>query len=76
MFDACLGKNHGLKALDVWNVEYDMLSMMGCSKIKRDDENGYNVLTHDESLNKYNFDWFKFASELGYDSPPKTFISI
>ena len=74
MFDACLGKNHGLKALDVWNVEYDMLSMMGCSKIKRDDENGYNVLTHDESLNKYNFDWFKFASELGYDSPPKTFI--
>jgi len=35
MFDACLGANHGLKASDVWDVEYDILGALGCYKIKR-----------------------------------------
>ena len=50
MFDLCLGKGHGLKASDVWDCEYDLLSALGCDSIKSDDPDGYNVLTQEKSI--------------------------
>lgn len=73
MFDLCLGKGHGLKATDIWECEYDILSALGCDKIKNDDEDGYNVLTAKEAL-KYGFDWPEMAKYIGYKTIPKTFI--
>jgi putative endopeptidase len=73
MFDLCLGKGHNLKATDIWDCEYDMLTALGCDSIKKDDENGYNVLTAKEAL-KYGFDWTQMAKKIGYTTVPKTFI--
>lgn len=75
MFDLCLGGStkHGLKAIDVWECEYDMLSALGCSKIKTDSEEGYNVLTQTDAL-RYGFDWNQMAKQIGYKTVPKTFI--
>lgn len=75
MFDLCLGGStkHGLKATDVWECEYDMLSALGCSKIKTDSEEGYNVLTQTDAL-RYGFDWNQMAKQIGYKTVPKTFI--
>jgi putative endopeptidase len=73
MFDACLGKGHELKASDVWDVEYDMLTSLGCISIKNDDEDGYNVVTIDESQ-KYGLDWSLLAKEIGYKKVPKKYI--
>ena len=73
MFDLCLGKGHGLKATDIWDCEYDILSALGCDSIKGDDPDGYNVLTQEDGL-KYGFDWNEMARKIGYTEPPKTFI--
>ena len=73
MFDLCLGKGHGLKSMDVWDCEYDILTALGCDSIKSDDIEGYNVLTQTEAL-KYGFDWEELVKYIGYNTPPKSFI--
>ena len=73
MFDLCLGKGHDLKAQDVWDCEYDMLTALGCNAIKNDDEDGYNIVTQKEAL-KYGLDWYELAKQIGYKTPPKSFI--
>ena len=75
MFDACLGKNHGLKPQDVWDVEYAMLNDMGCDSVKNEDtEDYYNIVTSKDSLEKYGFDWKKFTEYLGYEKTPNFYI--
>lgn len=74
MFDLCLGKGHGLKSSDIWECEYDILTSLGCNSIKKEDFNGYNVVSKQEALDKYNFDWEKFATIIGYDQVPNKFI--
>jgi len=74
VFELCLGKDNGLKATDVWDCEYELLSYFGCETIKNDDPDGYNVMTKQEALTKYNFDWEKMAKKIGYTTVPDTFI--
>jgi putative endopeptidase len=74
MFDVCLGKGHTMKASDVWECEIDILNALECMYIKTDSEDGYNVVTAKESLEKYNFDWVQFAQKVGYEKVPDTFI--
>jgi predicted metalloendopeptidase len=74
MFELCLGKDNGLKAIDVWDCEYDLLSALGCDTIKTDDPEGYNVVSKQEALSKYNFNWEKLAKKIGYEKVPNTFI--
>jgi putative endopeptidase len=74
MFDAVLGKGHGLKSTDVLECEYDMLTAMGCSKVKNDNLDGYNILTGEKALSEYGFDWTQFTKKLGYTNVPETFI--
>jgi putative endopeptidase len=74
IFELCLGKGNGLKATDVWDCEYELLSALGCDSIKTDDLDGYNIVTKQEALSKYNFDWEKLATKIGYKNVPNTFI--
>jgi len=74
IFDSCLGKGHHLKAEDVFEVEYDLLTAMGCSSIKKDSADYYNVVSSEEALDKYGFDWKQFTRFLGFKTPPKHFI--
>jgi putative endopeptidase len=75
IFYACLGKNNGLNSHDVWDIEYELLTSLGCNNIKNDNNNdNYNIVKATESLEKYNFDWNKMANYLGYEKIPSTFI--
>ena len=74
IFDACLGKNHGLKVTDVWDAEFDMLTALGCDSIKKDDENGYNLLSKHDSIKKCGLDWNELARQIGYKKVPDKFI--
>jgi putative endopeptidase len=74
MFEACLGKNHGLKASNVWDVECDILDALGCNGIKSNNENGYNVVNKSESLNKCGLDWTELATQIGYKKVPDKYI--
>jgi len=59
---------------DIWNVEIEMLDAMGCTKIKKDNPDYYNVVTKTELENKYGFDWTSFAHKLGYKSVPEKIV--
>jgi putative endopeptidase len=74
LFDACLGKNHGLPVESIWDVEYEIMMSMGSSEIKEAPD-GYNVVLASESLSKYGFDWTHFAKELGFNPVPTKFNS-
>ena len=74
MFDLCLGKGHNLKAIDVWDCEYDLLSALGCDDIKNDDLEGHNIITKNEALKKYGFNWEIFSKSIGYTKVPDKFI--
>ena len=66
MFDACLGKGHGFKAKDVWDIEVDLLIAMGCESVKNESKEYYNVVNTSESEKKYGFDFARLAKEIGY----------
>lgn len=74
VFNKCLGEKHGLNAQDVWDVEYDLLIAMGCQKVSKNADNYYNVVTKEDALSKYDFDWDYFSACLGYDKTPSFFI--
>ena len=72
VFDACLGKSHGMKPEVIWDIELEMMMSMGGSDIKEADD-GYNVVLASESVEKYGFDWTTFATQLGFNPVPKQF---
>lgn len=74
MFDACLGKGHEIKPEYIWDVESDLLMLMGSNSVPNESKEYYNVVTKEDSLKKYGFDWERFAKELGYKKIPNTFI--
>ena len=74
IFEACLGKRHGLVAQDVFDVEYELLTAMGCDSVKNDSDDYYNVVKKDDALSLYGFNWEKFSLYLGYKTPPDFFI--
>ena len=76
MFNVCLGKGHGLKAQDVWDVEFELLIAMGCESVKNESVEYYNVVQTSESLSKYGFDFARLAKEIGYseENIPSKFI--
>jgi putative endopeptidase len=75
LFVAFLGKNHGLKARDVFDVEVQLLVAMGCNGIKEDPDSYYNKVTGAEAASKYGFDWATFSKALGFGVAPEFFIT-
>lgn len=73
IFELCLGKNNGIKATDILDCEYEILTALGCNEIKDEDKDAHNVLTQNEAL-KLGFDWNELAKKIGYTDVPKTFI--
>ena len=72
----CLGeKADELNPEDVWDVEVELASNMGCDN-KLDDPNYYNKVSADDLLKITGFDWKKFAYKLGYekDKIPKQIV--
>ena len=74
LFDTIFGKNHDLKAEDVFNTEVKMLASYGCLTEKEDPQN-YNKITKEECMKKYKFDWETFCKELGFKKVPNWFIT-
>jgi predicted metalloendopeptidase len=74
IFDACLGRKHGLSGKDVFEVEKELLNAMGCDTVKNDSPDFYNVVKTEEAFEKYGFNWYQFAKYLGYKKVPDFFI--
>ena len=75
LFENVFGKDHKFNVKDIYNVEKRILDAFGCLIIKHEDPEGYNVVKTHEALEKYAFDWNKFAKALGFERVPEYFIT-
>jgi len=75
-FKACLGPEAAKQydPQDIWDVELEMLDAMGCTAVKKQDPDYYNIVTDQALTETYQFDWLNFAKKLGFEHPPKKVI--
>ena len=63
-------------AQDVWDTELQLLDAMGCSKVKKEDPDYYNVVTKKELEEDYGFNWTFFMEKLKAKKiPDKVIVS-
>ena len=75
LFEIAFGENHEFNIKDIYDCEIQMLNAMGCDLIKEEDENGYNLISKDEALKSFGFDWGTFCKALGFKKIPETFVT-
>jgi putative endopeptidase len=75
VFTIAFGENHGFNVKDVYDVEVDLLNAMSCDFIKNEDEDGYNLVTKEEALKQFGFDWDNFCKTLGFKKAPNDFVT-
>jgi len=75
LFTLCFGKNHGFDVKDVFDTEFEILNAMACELIKESDPDDYNLITKDEALKNFGFDWEKFCKAVGFKKVPDEFVT-
>jgi len=75
VFTIAFGENHGFNTKDIYDCEIDLLNAMSCNLIKKEDENGYNLVSKKEALEMFGFNWEEFCKELGFKNIPDEFIT-
>jgi len=73
LFDTALGAGHGLDPKAPFQVQQELFNSF-CSEVKND-TGTYHVVSAEDALKKYNFDWNSFAKEIGFTKPPSTFVT-
>jgi hypothetical protein len=66
----CFGKDHGFNVKDVFDTEFEILNAMACDLIKEVDEDDYNLITKEEALKNFGFNWEEFCKALGFKKIP------
>ena len=75
LFEIAFGENHGFNVKDIYDCEVKLLNAMGCDLIKQEDEDGYNLITKDEAIKNFGFDWVEFCKALGFKKVPNDFVT-
>jgi putative endopeptidase len=77
LFTIVFGEKHGYNVKDVFNTEVELLNAMACDIIPEDslDPDNYNVVTKEEAIKNFNFDWSKFSRHLGCKKIPSSFVT-
>jgi putative endopeptidase len=75
LFEIAFGADHGFNVKDIYDCEVEMLNAMSCDFIKEEDEDGYNLVSKDEALKNFGFDWVTFCKELGFKKIPDSFVT-
>lgn len=75
LFEIAFGAGHGFNVKDIFDCEVEMLNAMSCNLIKEEDEDGYNLISKDEALKNFDFDWVEFCKELGFKKIPDSFVT-
>ena len=75
LFTLCFGKNHGFNMKDIFDTEFEILNAMACDLIKEVDDDDYNLITKEEALKNFGFNWEEFCKALGFKKIPEDFVS-
>jgi putative endopeptidase len=75
VFEIAFGENHGYNVKDIFDCEKEIVNATYCDLIKEVDEDGYNLVTKDEALKNFGFDWEEFCKHLGFKKVPYEFVT-
>ncbi len=77
LFIDVFGENHEFNVEDVFNTEIELLNAMSCNLIKESDQDvdGYNIITKEEAIKHFGFDWSTFCKFLGFEKVPNEFVT-
>jgi predicted metalloendopeptidase len=75
LFTIAFGENHGFNVKDVFDTEMEILNAMVCDLIKEVDEDDYNLVTKEEALKLFGFNWSEFCKNLGFKKIPDSFVT-
>jgi len=77
LFEIAFGKDHGYNVKDIFYCEVEILNAMNCNIIKQSDENndGYNLVTKEEAIKDFGFNWEEFCKGLGFKNIPNEFVT-
>jgi len=75
LFRIAFGNNHGFNVKDIFNVEFEILNAMACDLIKSKNEDNYNVVSKEEAIKNFGFNWTEFCKALGFKKIPDSFIT-
>jgi predicted metalloendopeptidase len=75
LFTIAFGENHGFDVKDVFDTEFEILNAMACDLIKETDEDDYNLISKDEALKNFGFNWEEFCKALGFKKIPENFVT-
>jgi len=75
VFAIAFGENHGYNVKDIFDTEFEILNAMACDLIKDTDKDGYNLVTKDEALKMFGFNWEEFCKNMGFQKIPHDFVT-
>jgi predicted metalloendopeptidase len=75
LFTVAFGENHGFNVKDVFDTEFEILNAMACDLIKETDDDDYNLISKDEALKNFGFNWEEFCKALGFKKIPENFVT-
>jgi putative endopeptidase len=75
LFVIAFGKNHKYNVADIYATEIELLNAMSCNLIKQEDEDGYNLVTKEEAIKDFGFDWEQFCKAIGFKEVPDDFVT-
>jgi putative endopeptidase len=75
LFVIAFGENHGFNVKDVFDTEVELLNAMNCNLIKTENDEYYNLVTKDEAMEKFGFNWELFCKHLGFKKIPNDFVT-
>lgn len=75
LFEIVFGKNHQYNVKDIYDCEVEMLNAIFCDVIKeKKQDNYYNLISKEDALNKFGFDWKLFCKDLGFKNVPNDLV--
>jgi putative endopeptidase len=74
VFDIIMGENHGFNTDDIFKCEYEMFTAISCN-IVEDKEFHYNLISKQEALEKFGFNWEEFCKALEFTIIPDDFVT-
>ena len=75
LFIVSFGANHEFNIKDIFDTEFEILNAMACELIKETDEDNYNLITKDEALKSFGFNWKEFCDATGIKKTPDDFVT-
>ena len=77
LFIIAFGENHGFNVKDIFDTEFELLNAMACNLIKDTDTDldNYNLITKDEALKNFGFNWEEFCKHIGFKKIPEDFVT-